>query len=215
MAGHVSGPEGSNPSLTASFRVGLRLRLRAKAVVGETLTRSTFQESHSPFGILSMSEQKATVISMDEKLLEAVASVASFAPHVEYDASEDSAVVRLEAARFTEQGLSPELLTYVADEASRIIGLKLFNVRKFGRGIERPGQSLPIGDLISEYIKQIPGAAGLADVIPKAHELKLSVPLYFCPKCRNWQLFQFEDWNMCDECALSEALSVDLPIDFA
>ena len=30
---------------------------------------------------------------------------------------------------------------------------------------------------------------------------------YWCEKCQNWTLFQFEDWNMCDDCAIGEAFS--------
>ena len=32
---------------------------------------------------------------------------------------------------------------------------------------------------------------------------------YWCEKCNSWQMFQFENWNMCDECAICEAFSDD------
>lgn len=32
---------------------------------------------------------------------------------------------------------------------------------------------------------------------------------YWCNKCQSWTMFQFEDWNMCDECAICEAFSED------
>ena len=25
---------------------------------------------------------------------------------------------------------------------------------------------------------------------------------YWCPKCKTWELFQFENWGMCDNCAM-------------
>ena len=36
---------------------------------------------------------------------------------------------------------------------------------------------------------------------------------YWCEKCQSWQLFQFEDWNMCDECAICEAFSDENLLD--
>lgn len=34
-----------------------------------------------------------------------------------------------------------------------------------------------------------------------------SLHTYWCEKCQSWTMFQFEDWNMCDECALCEVFS--------
>lgn len=36
---------------------------------------------------------------------------------------------------------------------------------------------------------------------------------YWCEKCQSWTMFQFEDYNMCDECAIAEAFSDDTNVD--
>lgn len=39
---------------------------------------------------------------------------------------------------------------------------------------------------------------------------------YWCPHCKTWQMFTFEDWGMCDECAIGCLTAEDLecPVDF-
>ena len=30
---------------------------------------------------------------------------------------------------------------------------------------------------------------------------------YWCPVCKQWQVFQFENWGMCDWCAMAKAFA--------
>jgi hypothetical protein len=53
--------------------------------------------------------------------------------------------------------------------------------------------------------------------ITKSSVVKDGKHTYWCKKCKSWTMFQFEDWDMCDDCAIGEAFSdenmVDLPDD--